>query len=237
MKDTWYELLKDDQKKQLGKNNKAKMTLYNAKPHKEYERAFMCKTAKESWHTLIINHQGNSQVKDCKIDLLTQQYENQNYSTKNNVRKFLRAPPLKWRAKVMTIEEAKDLATLPLDELIENLNVYERENGLKKHRSDKPFLNNASQTTIHVKSLGHVLHLFVNGQLEGSAFGNFGNPQISKDISITLKRGTNNIDLLSLTVELQKYGAFFDKTGAGITGLVELEGLKNRSAVDLSSQR
>ncbi|GJT48910.1 reverse transcriptase domain-containing protein [Tanacetum coccineum] len=34
-----------------------------------------------------------------------------------------------------------------------------------------------------------------------------------------------------------KYGAFFDKTGAGITGLVELEGLKNRSAVNLSSQR
>nr|GEU55648.1 zf-CCHC domain-containing protein/UBN2 domain-containing protein [Tanacetum cinerariifolium] len=30
-----------------------------------------------------------------------------------------------WRAKVMAIEEAKDLATLPLDELIDNLKVYE----------------------------------------------------------------------------------------------------------------
>ncbi|GJR29656.1 hypothetical protein Tco_1105888 [Tanacetum coccineum] len=30
MKETSYELLKDNQKKQLGKNNKAKMTLYNA---------------------------------------------------------------------------------------------------------------------------------------------------------------------------------------------------------------
>ncbi|GJY58130.1 hypothetical protein Tco_0458022 [Tanacetum coccineum] len=41
------------------------------------------------------------------------------------VRKFLCALPLKWRAKVTTIEEAKDLATLPLDELIGNLMVYE----------------------------------------------------------------------------------------------------------------
>ncbi|GKC13834.1 hypothetical protein Tco_1010616 [Tanacetum coccineum] len=47
------------------------------------------------------------------------------YSSKNHFRKFLRALPLKWRAMVMGIEEAKDLATLPLDELIGNLKVYE----------------------------------------------------------------------------------------------------------------
>nr|GEW78674.1 zf-CCHC domain-containing protein/DUF4219 domain-containing protein/UBN2 domain-containing protein [Tanacetum cinerariifolium] len=47
MKDTPYELLKDDQKKQLGKNNKAKMTFYNALPRKKYKRFFMCKTVKE----------------------------------------------------------------------------------------------------------------------------------------------------------------------------------------------
>ncbi|GJS75657.1 hypothetical protein Tco_0725538 [Tanacetum coccineum] len=75
MKETPYELLKDNQKKKLGKNNEAKMTLYNALPCKEYERVFMCKTAKEVWHTLVITHQGNSQVKNCKIDILTQEYE------------------------------------------------------------------------------------------------------------------------------------------------------------------
>ncbi|GJV90026.1 retrovirus-related pol polyprotein from transposon TNT 1-94 [Tanacetum coccineum] len=48
------------------------------------------------------------------------------YSSKNHIRNFLRALPLKWRAKVTAIEEAKDLATLPLDELIGNLKVYER---------------------------------------------------------------------------------------------------------------
>nr|GEU30510.1 coiled-coil domain-containing protein 186-like [Tanacetum cinerariifolium] len=75
MKETLYELLKDEQNKQLSKNNEAKMTLYNALPHKEYARVFMCKTAKEIWHTLIITHQGNSQVKNFKIDLLTREYE------------------------------------------------------------------------------------------------------------------------------------------------------------------
>ncbi|GKC74810.1 hypothetical protein Tco_1120693 [Tanacetum coccineum] len=62
MKETPYELLKDYQKKQLGKNNKAKMTLYITLPRKE--------------------------------------------------------------AKVKAIEEAKDLDTLPLEELIGNLKVY-----------------------------------------------------------------------------------------------------------------
>ncbi|GKD54391.1 hypothetical protein Tco_1287778 [Tanacetum coccineum] len=130
MKETPYELLKDEQKKQLGENNKVKMTLYNALPRKEYERVFICKTAKEVWHTLIITHQGNSQVKNFKIDILTQEYEkfsisnketidsgftrfnaivtslkslDPDYSINNHVRKFLRALSLKWRAKVKSL--------------------------------------------------------------------------------------------------------------------------------------
>nr|GEW05306.1 transposase, Ptta/En/Spm, transposase, Tnp1/En/Spm-like protein [Tanacetum cinerariifolium] len=47
------------------------------------------------------------------------------YSSKNYVRKFLRALHPKWKAKVTTIEESKDLTSLSLDELIENLKVYE----------------------------------------------------------------------------------------------------------------
>ncbi|GJZ92891.1 hypothetical protein Tco_0664956 [Tanacetum coccineum] len=43
------------------------------------------------------------------------------YSSKNYVRKFLRALHPKWRAKVTTIEESKDLTSLSLDELIGNL--------------------------------------------------------------------------------------------------------------------
>ncbi|GJR43957.1 hypothetical protein Tco_1312060 [Tanacetum coccineum] len=128
------------------------MVIYNALPRKEYERIFMCNTAKEIWKTLLITHQGNSQVKDNKIDLLVQQYEqfviskdesidsaftrfntiitslktlDEGYSSKNYIRKFIRALHPKWRAKVTAIEESKDLTSLSLDKLIGNLKVYE----------------------------------------------------------------------------------------------------------------
>ncbi|GJX53647.1 hypothetical protein Tco_0282016 [Tanacetum coccineum] len=93
-----------------------------------------------------------SQVKVNKIDLLVQQYEqftiseeesidnafarfntiitslkalDEGLSSKNYVRKFLRALHPKWHAKVTAIEESKDLTSLSLDELIGNLKVYE----------------------------------------------------------------------------------------------------------------
>ncbi|GKC35863.1 retrovirus-related pol polyprotein from transposon TNT 1-94 [Tanacetum coccineum] len=47
------------------------------------------------------------------------------YSSKNYVRKFLRALHPKWRAKITTIEELKDLTSLSFDELIGNLKVHE----------------------------------------------------------------------------------------------------------------
>ncbi|GJU91532.1 zf-CCHC domain-containing protein [Tanacetum coccineum] len=99
-----------------------------------------------------LNLEGKSQVKDNKIDLLVQQYEqftileeesidsgftrvntiitslkalDECFSSKNYVRKFLRALHPKWRAKVMAIEESKDLSSLALDELIGNLKVHE----------------------------------------------------------------------------------------------------------------
>ncbi|GJW64527.1 hypothetical protein Tco_0116411 [Tanacetum coccineum] len=49
----------------------------------------------------------------------------ESFSSKNYVRKFLRALHPKWRAKVTAIEESKDLTSLSLDELIETLKVYE----------------------------------------------------------------------------------------------------------------
>ncbi|GJV06415.1 hypothetical protein Tco_1344071 [Tanacetum coccineum] len=123
MKETPYELLKDIEQKQLGKNEEAKMTFYNALPRKEYERVFMCKIAKE----FSISNEETIDIGFTRFNatVTSLKYLDPDYSSKNHVRKFLRALPLKWRAKVTAIEEAKDLATLPLDELIGNLKVYE----------------------------------------------------------------------------------------------------------------
>nr|GEV92239.1 retrovirus-related Pol polyprotein from transposon TNT 1-94 [Tanacetum cinerariifolium] len=108
--------------------------------------------AKEILKTFLITHQGNSQVKDNKIDLLVQQYKqfiisedesiesafarfntiitslkalNECYFSKNYIRKFLRALHPKWRAKFTASEESKDLTSLSLNELIRNVKVYE----------------------------------------------------------------------------------------------------------------
>ncbi|GJT47520.1 zf-CCHC domain-containing protein [Tanacetum coccineum] len=126
----------------------------------------MCNTAKDIWQSLLITHQGNSQVKDNKIDLLVQQYEqftileeesidngfarfntivtslkalDEGFSNKNYVRKFLRALHPKWRAKVTMIEELKDLSSLALDELIDNIKEENsfRQRDDKKCKSDR----------------------------------------------------------------------------------------------------
>ncbi|GJZ35582.1 retrovirus-related pol polyprotein from transposon TNT 1-94 [Tanacetum coccineum] len=180
-----FEKQNDDLKKRLAKNNEAKMVIYNAFPKKEYERIFMCNTEKEIWKTLLITHQGNSQVKDNKIDLLVQQYEqfiisedesidsafarfntiitslkalDEGYSSKNYVRKFLKALHPKWRAKVTKIKESKDLTSLSLDELIGNLKVHEmiikkKSEIAKKDSSDKESLTSRSEYEEYVMAV------------------------------------------------------------------------------------
>nr|GEZ81375.1 UBN2 domain-containing protein [Tanacetum cinerariifolium] len=63
------------------------------------------------------------------------------FSSKNYVRKFLRALHPEWRAKVTAIKDSKDLTSLSLDELIGNLNVHEA----KKESSDEKRLTSGSE--------------------------------------------------------------------------------------------
>ncbi|GJT10770.1 hypothetical protein Tco_0857812 [Tanacetum coccineum] len=58
------------------------------------------------------------------------------FSSKNYVRKFLRALHPKWRVKVTTIEESKDLSSLALDELIGNLKKESSDDETSTSRSD-----------------------------------------------------------------------------------------------------
>ncbi|GKB15290.1 zf-CCHC domain-containing protein [Tanacetum coccineum] len=119
-----FEEQSDDLKKKLAKNNKAKMVLYNALPTKEYERIFTCKMAKDIWQSLLITHQDksiDSGLARFNIIITSLEALDEGFSSKNYVRKFPRALHPKWRAKVTTIKELKDLSSLALDELIGNL--------------------------------------------------------------------------------------------------------------------
>ena len=118
----------------------------------EYSRVCQCKSAKEIWRLLKVTHEGTNQVKESKFNLLVHSYElffmkdnetivemitrftnmvnglealGKTYKELEKVMKILRSLPSKWDAKVTTIQEAKDLTKLPLEELIGTLITYE----------------------------------------------------------------------------------------------------------------
>ncbi|KAL5578208.1 hypothetical protein UlMin_019907 [Ulmus minor] len=118
----------------------------------EFNRIRTCKMAKDIWHTLEVIHEGTNQVKESKISMLVHKYElfqmkhdesitqmytrftdiindlsslGKKYSMSEKVRKILRSLPKQWEAKVTAIQEAKNLSTLPLDELVGSLMTHE----------------------------------------------------------------------------------------------------------------
>ncbi|GKD93763.1 zf-CCHC domain-containing protein, partial [Tanacetum coccineum] len=106
-----FEKQNDDLKKTLAKNNEAKMVIYNTLPRKEM---------KEFSYESI-----DSAFARFSTIITSLKALDEGYSSKNYDRKFLRALHPKWIAKVTTIKESQDLTSLSLDELIENLKVYE----------------------------------------------------------------------------------------------------------------
>nr|GEX68192.1 zf-CCHC domain-containing protein/UBN2 domain-containing protein [Tanacetum cinerariifolium] len=122
--------------------------------------------------TLFILKNKVTQVKDNRIDILVQQDEqfiisedetidiafarfstiitslkalDEGNSGKNYFRGFLRALHPKWRAKVTTIKDSKDLTLLSLDELIGNLKVHEviikKDSKIVKAKGERKYLS------------------------------------------------------------------------------------------------
>ncbi|GAV85142.1 UBN2 domain-containing protein, partial [Cephalotus follicularis] len=99
-----------------------------------------------------VTYEGTNQVKESKISMLVHEYElfvmhdnecisdmfsrfttiinslknlGKSYSNQELVRKILRCLPKSWSPKVTAIEEAKDLSTLPLEQLLGSLMTHE----------------------------------------------------------------------------------------------------------------
>ncbi|KAF7801334.1 beta-galactosidase 15-like [Senna tora] len=92
--------------------------------------------------------------------------------------------------------------------------------------------------SLRINGCGHVIYAFVNGQHIGSHWPTNGNPD-NYEIKIKLKQGNNIISLLSVTVGLQNYGAFYDKGPSGLVGPIEVIGRKGDETIikDLSSHK
>ena len=132
------EKIDGEDKKRITLNAKAKNVLTCALSKNEYSRVSSCASAHEMWKLLEMTHEGTSQVKNYKINLLISQDERFKMSTNESigdifhrfnvivtslkslakeltiaeqVQKILRSLPQSWKAKVTTIREAKDLET------------------------------------------------------------------------------------------------------------------------------
>ena len=118
----------------------------------EFHRISHIIIAKEAWQILETTYEGTKKVKDTKLQMLTTRFEELKmsedeslelfYSKLNEVvigkfnlgektedskivRKILRSLPESFRAKVIAIEESKDLDDIKIQELIGSLQTYE----------------------------------------------------------------------------------------------------------------
>ncbi|XP_070017488.1 uncharacterized protein [Nicotiana sylvestris] len=150
----------DANKKAIEKNFRAKKILVCGIGPDEYNRISSYQSAKEICEALKAAHEGTTQVKQSKIDMLTTEYElfrmkydesiqgmhtrftsiiNELHSLgeiipRNKfVRKILSVLPSFWESKVNAITEVKELQTLTMDELVGNLKTYE----MKKKKDNK----------------------------------------------------------------------------------------------------
>ncbi|KAK7411940.1 hypothetical protein VNO78_03385 [Psophocarpus tetragonolobus] len=102
--------------------------------------------------------------------------------------------------------------------------------------ANEGFLKNGQSPLLTVMSAGHLLHVFINGQLSGTVYGGLGNPKLTFSDNVKLMAGNNKISLLSVAVGLPNVGVHFETWNAGVLGPVTLKGL-NEGTRDLSRQK
>ncbi|OAY36513.1 beta-galactosidase 1 [Manihot esculenta] len=98
------------------------------------------------------------------------------------------------------------------------------------------FLKSGKYPVLNVRSAGHALHVFINGQLSGTAYGSLEFPKLTFSQGVKMRAGINKISLLSIAVGLPNVGPHFETWNAGILGPVTLNGL-NEGRRDLSRQK
>ena len=126
--------------------------LFSAVTNEEFKKISSTETAKEAWTILQTTYKGTKAVKDSKLQRLATSFEeikmeedesfDEFYAKLKDivnlalnlgetilkpkiVRKVLISLPERFHAKIMAIEESKDIDKIPLTELVGNLQTYE----------------------------------------------------------------------------------------------------------------
>ncbi|GLU02865.1 hypothetical protein SLE2022_200980 [Rubroshorea leprosula] len=98
------------------------------------------------------------------------------------------------------------------------------------------FLQGGELPLLTVQSEGPGMHVFVNGEPAGSAFGTRKSRRCTFRGNINLHDGTNTISILSISVGLPNIGTHFETWKIGVQGPVVLQGL-DEGRKDLSWQK
>ncbi|XP_004292146.1 PREDICTED: uncharacterized protein LOC101296349 [Fragaria vesca subsp. vesca] len=152
------------QKKIVARMNiKTLNSLYSALSEGERKQIITCVSAKQAWKVLLTTYKGNEQVREHMLQDLWLDFDELKMSESESidefynrilnitnqcagldapldqsriVRKFLRGLPPSYENKRVAIQEAKDLRTHSLEELVGNLKTYEaHKKGLMKKKS------------------------------------------------------------------------------------------------------
>ena len=133
-------------------NSKLLNALFSAVMNEEFKKISSTKTSNEAWTILQTTYEGTKAVKDSKFQRLTTSFKeikmeddksfNEFYAKLKDivnsafnlgetipkpkiVRNVLRSLPKKFHAKIIAIEESKDIEKIPFAELVGNLQTYE----------------------------------------------------------------------------------------------------------------
>lgn len=141
-----------DEMEKANCNSKAMHALFNAVSTNQLKVIANCEVAREAWEKLRIKNEGTDAVKKSRLRSLAKSFENlsmeedetvaefhaklcgvanesyalgKTYSNAKSVRKVLGVLPKRFKSKVTSIEEMRDVEELDLDELIGSLQNYE----------------------------------------------------------------------------------------------------------------
>jgi hypothetical protein len=133
-------------------NDKAINAIWQTLSPLEFSWISYCETAKEAWKILEITYEGTKLIKSGKLQMLVSQFEiinmledesfnefytkisdlcnsminlGKNISDAKLIKKILRSFPERFRIKVITIEERKDLDNMKIEELVGSLQTFE----------------------------------------------------------------------------------------------------------------
>ncbi|XP_031120834.1 uncharacterized protein LOC116024071 [Ipomoea triloba] len=144
----------EEELKEFDYNSKAMNAIYGAVSEETFKLIAATNVAKTAWDILCDHHEGNSTVKQSKLQMVQTQFENLKMDEEEDitqfngrileiageaynlgepipenrlVKKVLRSLPERFMMKVTAIQESKDLNTCKLSDLMGNLKTYELE--------------------------------------------------------------------------------------------------------------